>query len=307
MPGRSRRRHRGRLRDAGPGDRATIGPVRSASTTSVRRGCRASARASVSTSVVRPSARWQLVKSKTLRPCRSCTSSRSRRHLFKPIAPLSLEGQYERRPLQLGRRSRRGRRRRPGERRFEGAGRPVRGRRNALRRIARLVLGIRPCQCLVNFPHAWSPRGCRRATHSRGRSPGPRCRCRGPSPPVRSRGRPPRANRRRRIADRPAGSRRAGADRPSPMVGAVASAIEQARTRAGRLDQPSVQAEKSGARTRRAQPAMRTSRRSRRLRACTATAAALSDARQPSRGTGWTVASGCPSLPALRSATPANA
>ena len=57
----------------------------------------------------------------------------------------------------------------------------MRGRRHALGRIALLALGIGPCQCLVNFPHASSPRGCRRAAHSRGRPRGPPRRCPGPA------------------------------------------------------------------------------------------------------------------------------
>ena len=59
-----------------PSSRATIGPVKSASTTRVRSGCRERARASVRTRVVRPSARWQLVKRMTFSPC-FCRAAKS--------------------------------------------------------------------------------------------------------------------------------------------------------------------------------------------------------------------------------------
>ena len=59
-----------------PRKRDNIGPVRSASTSTVRPGLRARALARVSTRVERPSARWQLVKSRTLCRWRSRSSVR---------------------------------------------------------------------------------------------------------------------------------------------------------------------------------------------------------------------------------------
>ena len=85
-----------------PSSRASIGPVRSASTSTVRQAWRDSARARVRTRVVRPSARWQLVKRMTRRFCRSPALDQELGHPLEPVAPIPLQGQHDGRPLQLG-------------------------------------------------------------------------------------------------------------------------------------------------------------------------------------------------------------
>ena len=72
-----------------PRSRASIGPVRSASTSRVRPGWRARARARVRTRVVRPSARWQLVNRMTLRFWRSPGLDQELGQALEPVAPLA--------------------------------------------------------------------------------------------------------------------------------------------------------------------------------------------------------------------------
>ena len=182
-------RRRGRASGRNPSVLESMGPVRSASTSTVRPGRRARARARVRTRVVRPSARWQLVNSRTLMFLAVPGFHQAVGHLFESLAPLRLQHQHDRRPAEAPANG-------PGLRSID---RPSRG---PLRRSAGSVPGDQPTQEGTGGTAARAD-GC-------GLSGSGRPRVRRFAGPV-GRGRDPR-----RGVERPAGRRRGSGPRQLP-------------------------------------------------------------------------------------------